>query len=103
MTAEGIAGLLNAAMELVPALAGRAVRRVWACLRPGTPDELPILDTASGLDNVFIATGHFRNGILVTPITADLMAEVIQGKPPLIPLTPFRPDRPALQRPTAIA
>ena len=103
VTAEGIAGLLNAAIELVPALAGRAVRRAWACLRPGTPDELPTLGTAPGLDNVFIATGHFRNGILLTPITADLMADVIQGKPPLIPLTPFRPDRPALQRPTAIA
>jgi glycine oxidase len=101
VTAEGMAGLLNAAIELVPALAGRPVRRVWACLRPGTPDELPILGPAPTLDNVFIATGHFRNGILLAPITADLMADVIQGKPPLIPLSPFRPDRPALQRPQA--
>jgi glycine oxidase len=101
VTAEGMAGLLNAAIELVPALAGRPVRRVWACLRPGTPDELPILGPAPTLDNVFIATGHFRNGILLAPLTADLMADVIQGKPPLIPLSPFRPDRPALQRPQA--
>jgi glycine oxidase len=103
VTAEGMAGLLNAAIELVPGLAGCAVRRAWACLRPGTPDELPILGPAPGLDNVFIATGHFRNGVLLTPITADLMADVIQGKPPLIPLSPFRPDRPALQRPAAVA
>jgi len=101
VTAEGIAGLLSAAIELVPGLAERPVRRIWACLRPGTPDGLPILGPAPGLDNVFIATGHFRNGILLTPITADLMADVIQGKPPLIPLSPFRPDRPALQKPQA--
>ena len=101
VTAEGIAGLLSAAIELVPSLAGRAIRRVWACLRPGSPDELPILGRAPGLDNVFIATGHFRNGILLAPITADLMADVLEDKPPLIPLHPFRPDRPALQKPPA--
>jgi glycine oxidase len=95
-TAAGIAGLLNAAIGLVPMLADRAVRRTWACLRPGTPDRLPILGRVPGLDNVFVATGHFRNGILLTPITADLMADTILGRTPSISLDPFRLDRPGL-------
>ncbi len=98
VTAEGIGGLLSAAVELVPALAARPIRRVWACLRPGTPDDYPILGPAPGLENVFIATGHFRNGILLTPITAEIMADAIQEKPPAIPLHPFRLDRPSLAR-----
>ncbi len=101
VTAQGIAGLLGAAVELVPALAGRAIRRMWACLRPGTLDELPILGRAPGLDNVFIAAGHFRNGILLTPITADLMADLILDKPPQIDLHFFRVDRPSLAAPPA--
>ncbi len=102
VTAEGIAGLLAAAIELVPGLAGRAIRRVWACLRPGTPDELPILGRAPGLDNVFIATGHYRNGILLTPITADLMADAILDKPPSMSLHPFRADRLSLRQPRPV-
>jgi glycine oxidase len=96
VTAEGIAGLLAAAIELVPGLAARAIRRVWACLRPGTPDELPILGRAQEHDNVFVATGHYRNGILLTPITGHLMADLILDKPPQVDLRPFRPDRASL-------
>ncbi len=99
VTAEGIGGLLRAAVELVPGLAARPIRRVWACLRPGTPDSYPILGPAPDLDNVFIATGHFRNGILLTPITAEVMADAIQEKPPAISLHPFRLGRPSLNRP----
>jgi len=80
VTAEGIQGLLRGAITVVPGLAGRAILRTWACLRPATPDELPILGRAPGLDNVFLATGHYRNGILLSPITADLMADVLQGR-----------------------
>ncbi len=98
VTAEGIGGLLRAAVELVPGLTARPIRRVWACLRPGTPDSYPILSRAPGLENVFIATGHFRNGILLTPITAEVMADAIQAKPPSIPLHPFRLGRPSLTR-----
>ncbi len=101
VTAQGMAGLLGAAVDLVPALAGCAVRRMWACLRPSTPDELPILGRAPGLDNVFIATGHFRNGILLTPVTADLMADLILDKPPQMDLRSFRLDRPSLAAPPA--
>ena len=98
VTADGIGGLLRAAIELVPGLAARSIRRIWACLRPGTPDNYPILGPAPSLENVFIATGHFRNGILLTPITAEVMADAIQEKPPAIPLHPFRLDRPSLTR-----
>ena len=101
VTAGGIGGLLDGAMDLVPALGGRTLLRTWACLRPGTPDNLPILSRAPGLENVFIATGHFRKGILLAPITADLMADVILDAPPRMPLQPFRLDRPSLRSPSS--
>jgi glycine/D-amino acid oxidase-like deaminating enzyme len=66
----------------------RGVRRKWACLRPGTTHGQPILCRAPDLDKIFIATGHYRNGILLTPITAELMADVILDKPPLPPCNP---------------
>ena len=96
VTAAGIGGLLAGSIELVPRVGKWPVRRMWACLRPGTPDRLPILGRAPGLENVFIATGHFRKGLLLTPITAEVMAEVILEKPPQMDLHPFRPDRPSL-------
>jgi glycine oxidase len=101
VTAGGIGGLLAGTMEQVPRAGAWPIRRMWACLRPGTPDRLPILGRAPGLGNVFIATGHFRKGILLTPITADLMADVIMDKAPPFDLHPFRSDRPSLVAPPA--
>jgi glycine oxidase len=89
---ETIQGLLHAALELVPGLANARVHDDWAGLRPGTPDELPILGE-SHVRGYFIATGHYRDGILLTPITAQVMTAVILGKPSLHDLTPFSPTR----------
>ncbi len=101
VTAGGIGGLLAGSIELVPQVGQWPVRRLWACLRPGTPDRLPILGRAPGVENVFIATGHFRKGLLLTPITAEAMADVILEKPPQTDLHPFRPGRPSLVSPSA--
>jgi glycine oxidase ThiO len=68
--------LFHAALELAPGLRGSKVHEAWTGLRPGTPDELPILGetTASGY---FVATGHYRDGILLAPVTAQIMTNLI--------------------------
>src|SRR5205085_9865198 len=66
-TAGAIAGLLEFAAELVPSLADAPLEKCWAGLRPGTPDGLPFLGPVPGLENVFVAAGHFRSGIPLPP------------------------------------
>jgi glycine oxidase len=75
-TAGGAAKLLGAAIEVIPALADAKIEEHWAGLRPDTPDHLPILG-ATDLDGLLMATGHFRSGILLAPITAQLIREWI--------------------------
>ena len=90
--ADTIQRMLYAARKLVPGLANAKVHEDWAGLRPSTPDELPILGETS-LQGYFAATGHYRDGILLAPITAQLMTELILGKPSTYDLTPFSPAR----------
>jgi glycine oxidase len=92
VTAEGLQRILALALELCPALASAPVQETWAGLRPYTEDHLPILG-AGPLPGLFLATGHFRNGILLAPITARLLAQAILGESPLVDLSPFRFDR----------
>jgi glycine oxidase len=84
--------LLHAARELVPALDNARVHEDWAGLRPGTPDSLPLLGETS-IPGYFVASGHYRDGILLAPITAQVMTELILGKPSTHDLTPFSPAR----------
>jgi glycine oxidase len=81
-----------AASALVPAVAAATILESWAGLRPGTPDELPILGQTE-IKGYFIATGHYREGILLAPITAQLMAQVIQGVKTDFDLSAFSPAR----------
>ena len=87
-----IQGLHRAAIKLVPKLADARILEDWAGLRPGTPDALPILG-ATKIPGYFIATGHFRDGILLAPITAQIMSDVIEGRNPAYDLNPFSPAR----------
>ena len=89
---ETIRGLHQAAANLVPALGEARIREAWAGLRPATPDALPILGETS-VRGYFIAAGHFRNGILLAPITASLMTELICGCQPAFDLAPFAAKR----------
>ena len=84
--------LLNAAAKYLPALASAPVTQSWAGLRPGTPDDLPIIGPTD-IPRVFAATGHFRNGILLAPITAQIMADLIYGQPSPLDIRAFSPDR----------
>jgi glycine oxidase len=92
-TAEGVQGLLHAAIEMVPALGQAELSEVWTGFRPGTPDDLPILGADPGIVGLYYATGHYRNGILLAPITATVMADLIEGKPATFDLAEFRPNR----------
>ncbi len=76
-TAEGVAGLLEFAVRAVPALAGATLERTWAALRPATPDGRPVVGPAQRHPNLIVATGHNRNGILLAPVTAELVAGMI--------------------------
>ena len=80
VTPQGLQRILGTALEIAPELAGAAVVETWSGLRPDTPDHLPILGPTD-VNNLWMATGHFRNGILLAPITARLMKEWLERKP----------------------
>ena len=82
----------RAALRLVPKLRDAKILEDWAGLRPGTPDALPILG-ATETGGYYVATGHFRDGILLAPITAHVMAHVIEGTEPEFNLSAFSPAR----------
>lgn len=75
-TPQGIQNLLQGAIKLFPEVAHWQIEEFWWGFRPGTPDELPILGD-SPCKNLFLATGHYRNGILLAPVTASLIADLI--------------------------
>jgi glycine oxidase len=89
---ETIATLRRAALDLVPELANARFVSAWAGLRPGTPDGLPILG-ATSTPGYFVATGHFRDGILLAPVTARVMAQVISGRTAELDLRAFAAAR----------
>jgi glycine oxidase len=93
VTAEGIAGLLAAAIALVPSLGARPIARTWYGFRPWAPDSLPILGPWPDIDGLWVATAHFRNGILLAPITARLMTDWITRGRPGFDVDAFLPDR----------
>jgi len=76
VTAGGVARLLAAALVLAPTLESARVTCAWAGLRPGTPDGFPIIGE-SPVSGLFLAAGHFRNGILLAPLTAVLVADMV--------------------------
>jgi len=90
--AETIHRLHRSAIRLIPVLQQARVLEAWAGLRPGTPDGLPILGETS-TPGYFAATGHFRDGILLTPITAEVMARVVTGVKPEQDIAVFSPTR----------
>jgi glycine oxidase len=78
VTAGAVYELLRDAFELVPGLSELELMESVAGLRPGSPDNAPMIG-ATGLDGLFVATGHYRNGILLTPLTAEAMAQLLES------------------------
>ena len=115
MTAVGVHELLRDAAEVVPGVLELEVDELVAGLRPGRPTTRRVLGASTALDGLFWATGHHRNGILLAPVTADLVAAELAGEAPRARLRPRRfaaprPDRAAgvitstgPRRPTATA
>ena len=92
VTVRGLEQLLSGALELAPGLASARVEETWAGLRPASPDSLPILGPTD-LEGLLIATGHFRSGILLAPITARLMREWVTESRVSIDWERFSPMR----------
>jgi glycine oxidase len=92
-TVHAIRSLRRGAEDMIPALKLARTASTWAGLRPGSPDGLPMLGRLPGWANVWVATGHFRNGILLSPVSGKLMAESIAAGRPLERLKPFDPGR----------
>ncbi|OLZ68221.1 glycine oxidase ThiO [Streptomyces sp. IMTB 2501] len=92
VTAGGVYELLRDAHELVPGITELPLTETRAGLRPGSPDNAPLLGP-SGLEGLLLATGHFRNGVLLTPVTGDALAEVLTSGQLPDEARPFTPQR----------
>jgi glycine oxidase len=92
-TDEAISELTEFARGLVPALREADVELTWAGLRPGSYDGLPYLGRLPGLKNAYVAAGHFRTGLFLSPATAVVMSQLLRGEKPGIDLAPFRVGR----------
>ncbi|MFB3814567.1 MAG: FAD-dependent oxidoreductase [Terriglobales bacterium] len=90
--ADTVQTLRSAAVQLVPRIGEAKMHETWAGLRPGTPDGLPILGSTA-IEGHFVATGHYRDGILLAPVTAHLMTQVIEGLQPELDLSAFMLSR----------
>jgi glycine oxidase len=79
-TARALVWLMSTATELIPGLESASVVAVWSGLRPGTPDDLPFLGPVPGFEGLFAATGHFRAGLTLSPVTAEFVAATVLGR-----------------------
>ncbi|WP_038247639.1 glycine oxidase ThiO [Ghiorsea bivora] len=92
-TVEALSELLAATQRLIPSLKHAQVEQQWMGFRPGSPDGLPYLGKVSAKQGLWVATGHYRNGVALAPITAKVMADWICGTQPNINMDAFAPDR----------
>ena len=92
-TAKGVAGLLERAVRMAPMLADAPVAATWSGLRPGTPDDMPYIGKVPGLEGLIAATGHYRTGLTLAPVTAEVVAAIIHEKSYDIDMTCCQPGR----------
>lgn len=92
VTAGAVQRLLAAAIRLVPSLGDASLGSTWSNFRPYTPDGLPLIGQ-SHTEQLFIASGHYRTGILLAPITGECIAALVAGKRSPVPLRAFSPHR----------
>jgi glycine oxidase len=92
VTAGGVHELLREAYRVLPDIAELELVETLAGMRPGTPDNAPIIGPGA-LEGLLIATGHYRNGILLAPVTADAVAAELEGSEPAVDIAPFSPAR----------
>jgi glycine oxidase len=92
VSARGVQSLLDVALRVAPVLGTFALVETWAGLRPASHDGRPYLG-ATAIDGYYVASGHYRNGILLTPVTAHAVAALVAGERPPVDLTAFDPRR----------
>ena len=92
-TASELRGLLEFAESLVPSLADARFERAWCGLRPHVSDGLPYMGRVPGCHNLYVAAGHFRGGLNLSPITARVMSQLIIGETPEVPIDAFALNR----------
>lgn len=85
--------LQKTAINLLPNFSRKTIRGISAGLRPGSVDGLPLIGRLDEIENLFIAAGHYRNGILLAPITAQIIKDLIIGNTPTLDISPFKPNR----------
>ncbi len=90
-TDEALQTLYSSACEMVPALREIPVKQQWAGLRPGAPDGIPFIGPVPGYNNLHVNAGHFRNGLVLAPASARLMADQLMGRPTAIDPAPYLP------------
>jgi glycine oxidase len=88
-TVDGVQSLLQFAVSVVPALAAAEIERTWSGLRPFSGREEPFITQLPDLENLFVAAGHFRSGLQMSPGTAVLVRQMLQGHETSIPLSPY--------------
>jgi D-amino-acid dehydrogenase len=95
VTAGGVLEIMREALRVMPGLAGATLREVRVGLRPASVDDLPILGALSGVPNVYVATGHGANGLLLGPVSGAAVADLVLGRSLTLDLdlTPFSPAR----------
>lgn len=93
VTEAGMAGIRQTVGRLCPELADLEPIRSWAGLRPGTPDGLPIIGREPRAPNLWYATGHGRNGILLAGVTGDVLRQLMDGEATMEGISAFRPER----------
>src|SRR5688572_1003724 len=93
VTAGGMSTILQNAQEIAPSISALPIVDTWAGLRPRAPDNLPVLGPCDEISGLFYATGHYRNGILLAPVTGELIAEAIVAGVTSPLLGPFSPSR----------
>jgi len=97
-TETGIANLTQHAGTILPELTEACLVKTWAGLRPGTFDGFPYIGPLSQSSNLFVAAGHFKAGLHLSPATAEVIADLIEQKTPSIDLRPFAPSRTKVSR-----
>jgi glycine oxidase len=93
VTAGAVRDLLREAIHIVPRLTDAALTDSWSSFRPYTKDELPLIGPRSALPGLWLASGHYRNGILLAPVTAAIVSALLRGARPPLPVAAFAPDR----------
>jgi glycine oxidase len=92
-TAEALELLLSHAHDMVPALRSVPVIQQWAGLRPGSPGGLPFIGKLPGWNNLYVNAGHYRNGLVLAPASARLMADLLLRREPIVDPLPYDPAR----------